>query len=538
MKHLLSSEEGRALDLATLRLFRLESSTLIEKASLRLWDALKTEAPFVRGKATRIVALCGKGGNGDDALAVLRHAFSAGYENLAALVASAKVQVQGGDQAPLARGQAESLASAGVEVRSWDSLTRGEAEGLLSDADLVLDGILGTGASGSPRGEAAEMIDALSRLSRLEKRPTIAAVDIPSGLNEAWAEDGSCVRADLCLALEPLKKAHFLPAGRTLCGRLKTVSDVFPESLLAADSEAELLEESDLASLQPRLDPTAYKMRRGRLAIFAGSKGTAGAARLCAKAAAASGAGYLTLYVDEEILPVMAKELESVIVKPIDAWRSVDPTGGRTCDAILAGPGWGRGEGRKALLESLAGEGIPLVLDADALRLAAEEPGIIRKARGAVVMTPHPGEFATLAGARGRGSEEFSLNLLEEVGNRYGALVVYKTHVTWIRGPGGRLAAWDGMDPGLGTSGSGDVLAGLVAGLAASAMACQPGQAGGMDRENEGAALFDAARCAVVAHGTAGRILGREKGWFEASDLAPTCAKILRETRRPASGGV
>jgi NAD(P)H-hydrate epimerase len=528
MKQLLGSVEAKVLDEATLRLFSLESPILVEKASLRLWDALKAEASLARGRSTRIVALCGKGGNGDDALAMLRHAFSAGYGNLAAIIASGRTLSGRPDRSG---SQEASLESAGVEILDWAKLGAEAAASILGGADLVLDGVLGTGTSGAARGEAAEMIEVLSLISKRTPRPTIIAIDLPSGAREAQAEGDACVKADLCLALEPLKKAHFIPAARSRCGRIFPVSDVFPQSLLEGEGKAFLLEASDLGALQPPLDPTAYKTKRGRLAIFAGARGTAGAARLCAKAAAASGAGYLTLYVDEDILPVMAGELESCIVKPLEAWRG----DASPFDAILAGPGWGRGDGRKQLLESLAGAGLPLVLDADALRLVAEEPGILRNASGRIVLTPHPGEFGALAAALGLTNHDFSLEQLEELGRDYGGIVIYKSYVTWIRGGGGRLAVWDGMEPGLGTAGSGDVLAGLLAGLLASFAASRAASTADPDEKGEHTALESllrsAAEAAVIAHGLAGRALSREKGWFEASDIPPACARILRESR-------
>ena len=126
------------------------------------------------------------------------------------------------------------------------------------------------------------MIGILMRLSKEAERPLIVSIDIPSGIREGWLEGEPCVAADICLALEPLKRAHFLPVARSLCGRIIPVSDIFPQILLQADAGAVLLEESDLGALQPFLDPAVYKKRRGRLAIFAGSRGMAGAARLCA----------------------------------------------------------------------------------------------------------------------------------------------------------------------------------------------------------------------------------------------------------------
>jgi NAD(P)H-hydrate epimerase len=186
-----------------------------------------------------------------------------------------------------------------------------------------------------------------------------------------------------------------------------------------------------------------------------------------------------------------------------------------------------------AILAGLLSSDTPLVLDADALRLLAMSTLPAKRLSAApLVLTPHPGEFAGLAlrsagsnldGSRDKppalaGTMEATLfdtpAILGKCASYYNAVVVLKNHVTWIAAPDGRLAVWDGQEPALGTGGSGDVLAGLVAGLMA-----------------RGCSAFEAACAGVIAHGLAGKEAAAALGFFDASVLPSYAARILyRET--------
>ena len=526
MKALITCERSTMLDGATKSVFAVSELQLMEKASLRLWDAL--EAFIVgqhrTGKDCAITAMCGKGDNGGDALAMLRHAYSSGYRNLTAILSARELSES-------CRKQADSLSSCGIDPVIWNGADAPTVMSLLEEAEIVLDGISGTGLAGPARGEAREMIELLNASRRKNAGKEIVAIDIPSGLSDEWKSGYPTVTADLTLALEPAKVVCYLPQVRPLCGAMRIVGDVFPDTLIEKNSSAELLDKTDIAVLQYHLPAESYKMSRGRVAIFAGSKGTVGAAMLCAKAALASGAGYVTLYVDEELYPLLAPALESVIVKPLAFHQAISPA----FDAILAGPGWGHDEGRIELLGAILESGIPAILDADAIRLLAAHPDLRRRKSAHTVVTPHPGEFVALAEGAGIAADEAPYLALERVCRFYDSLTVMKSNTTLIASPSGSRALWDGMLPELGTAGSGDVLAGLIAGISASNIAFLR-QAADPGSDSDTAktipeALFLAAECAVVAHGNAGARLAKSKGWFAASDLLEECGLLLHSSR-------
>lgn len=514
MKPLFDCASSRELDERTRIGLALSDLQLMEKASLRLWDVLFSRFPDFHAPVT---ALCGKGDNGADALAMLRHAGSAGFDRLTALVSS---KAPGNALAA----QLDSLEAMGIEVIAWSQENVRKIGEILACSQLVLDGIAGTGITGEARDECKDMICALNQVKIRTPSLKIVSIDLPSGLSDEWQPGWECVKADLTLALEPAKAICFDPEGRIACGEILPVRDVFPVSLLAGSSRLGLID-GDSSDLDPiPASGRDYKMSRGRVAIFAGSVNSPGAAVLCAKAAAASGAGYVTLHVDKPIHAAIAHSLESFVVMASDP-NNPEPG---PCDVVLVGPGWGRGVERAAQLAAILSLGIPTVLDADALRLLAGNPSILAPVIDRCVLTPHPGELADLTGALNIRGLPFLRSILE-ASRLFHSILVSKSHVTWVADAQGNASAWDGMLPELGTSGSGDILAGLVAGFSARALARNKRSDPQAFNGSVASILYRSAIKAVAVHGMAGRRTAEEKGYFEATDLLPACAKIARE---------
>lgn len=524
MKLLFSCIQSQDLDAATRKLFSLQPSQLMEKASLRIWDGLLRHIenqPALRAKAKslRIVALCGKGDNGGDAMAVLRHAFSAGFESVQALISAQNLT-------DTASAQHTSLIASGIPLSLWQGKGDAQTRQALVGADIILDGVLGTGIRGPALGEAREMIDYLSDLKRkdVKERPQIVSIDIPSGMGDLWLPDFPTVEADVTLCLEPIKDFCFIPQASSFCGNIIPVSDVFPARLLDVNGSANLLEAQDIHLLLEAPGPTAYKMSRGRLSIFAGSKGSAGAALLCARAAMASGAGYISLHVDEDIYSTICPALESAVVRPLGKDSSM-----AYADAVLVGPGWGSGHDREELLQSLGTDPRrPLILDADAIRLLAARPLLRKVLVSPCALTPHPGELKALRESLGISSSTPYISSLAQLATQLDALVVAKSHTTWIRGSS-RNYVWAGLAPELGTAGSGDVLAGLFAGLVARGVATAEanGETARQPLLEIRRIMEESARAAVIAHGIAGKNLAITKGWFNASELIEECSRLI-----------
>ncbi|HOX48242.1 MAG TPA: NAD(P)H-hydrate dehydratase [Spirochaetales bacterium] len=529
MRPLVASAEALRLDAAVQEAWALQPLVLMENAAARLWLALEPRLGEA-GRASPLVALAGGGNNGGDALALLRQARFAGRTDLAAIVAAERM----GELAALQR---RSLEAAGIAVLSWTE-EGDRARGLVGRAGLLLDGLCGAGLKGGLRGPAA----GLAAFAAASGRP-VAAIDLPSGLSDSMEPDFPVLRSAFCLSIEPRKASLYYPGFREAAGEIVAVEGVFPRD---ADLEpsAFLLEEGDLAALAPRPDPAAHKGLRGRLAVFAGSPGASGAAIFASKAAQAASAGLVCLYAPSALygpLSSDASALGGALVREEEAAFGLPGSVGEdgAFDAVLAGPGWGfrssaseeeakRSDSERArLLERLLASGLPAVLDAGALRLLPLVAPGGWKPHHALILTPHPGEFAALSGIPAREVLASPEAPLLEAARRYGAVVVLKAAVTWIAAPDGRLAVYDGREPSLACAGSGDVLAGAAAGLLASRAAAAPvGLAASASPVD---LAFDAARGAVLAHGLAGRRARARLGWYEAGALPGELARLLSE---------
>lgn len=532
MKTLVSCAQATELDRRTRQVLQLDELQLMESASLGMFRTLSEQfADF----PSNLVALCGKGNNGGDGLALMRHAAMAGHGKLTAIVSSRKSSDSNARQMASAR-------AAGVVLIEWSALDTQEIMSILSGADCIIDAISGTGIAGPVSGEALEMVELLRKIARKDARPRIVSLDLPSGLSDSWLEGHPIVHSDITLALEPMSSSLFIPQARLECGQIAPVGGVFPPSLVERTGSAHLLEATDIDALIPQAEAGDYKTTRGRLALFAGSLGTPGAAVLACRAAQAAGAGYLTLYTDEELLDTYAASIPSVVLKAYDP----DKHPGLHSHAVLAGPGWGSSTGRSLSLRLLWQSQEPLVLDADAIVMAGAENFPFRDRSRPVVLTPHPGETDALLHAMEPRYDFVNSPLshaekITRICERFGCIAVIKSHVTWIAANGKKPVLWDGLTPELGVAGSGDVLSGLLAGLAARIIAKQEKlpSLGSSERASRFEALFQAACAAVAIHGVSGKSLAEEKGWFGAETLVDSCAKLLHEkSRKLARKGV
>lgn len=491
MRPLVPSSLAASIDADVKARYGLSDDLLMETAAEKLYTALRNlpSWPGILAGGT-LVALCGKGNNGGDALAIVRKAALAGLEAVMAIVPP--------DLNAVSCRRLEEARRAGVRLIAIDSP---EAEAAILGAAMLLDGIAGTGMKGSLRAP----FDRLASLVSLSAG-TVVALDVPSGVCLGSAPGAAVVRADYTLSIAPSKLELYLPGLRAHAGIILEVEGVFPADC-AADSSTVRLAVDDLPVLLPRLAPDFHKGSRGALGIHAGAVGTSGAAVLAARAGAASGAGTVTVMCRDDAWQAIASSLSAQMVRPASAGP------GRQFTAVLAGPGWGMDAEAAAVLAELLVSDLPLVLDADALRLLASDTiNPERPSAAPLVLTPHPGEFTGLV-LRSTGKEQGLLDIPAILGtcaSFFNAVVVLKNHVTWIAAPDGRLAVWDGQEPALGTGGSGDVLAGLVAGLMA-----------------RGCSAFDAACAGVIAHGQAGREAAAEVGFFDAAALPAYAARIL-----------
>jgi NAD(P)H-hydrate epimerase len=500
----LSCGEMALLDERAQKEYHIPGVVLMENAARSAADYLYTSVLNQIAGPGPVVFAVGKGNNGGDALAMARHLSLAGVKDLRVLLAVEEL-------GPLPSMHRDVLKEFGMVIEVFSG-AEDAGRALLGKARLIIDGLFGIGLSGPSREPYSAMIAAING-----SRAKVVSLDVPSGLGDSYRPEYPAVKADLTLSFELPKICQYRPAGRLLCGQIVRIPVGFPPALIAETGGSfELSGPEVLDSLLRDPPPGAYKNSRGHVAVFAGAPGTTGAAALATEAALRSGAGLVSLFADEPVYPLLAAGCRSVMVRPWSAAASRDPWPEDSFSAFLLGPGWGRDEDRYRWFRRILMGKLPGVLDADGLYLlklllSREKTPIDLKGR---VLTPHPGEFAALMDLKKEEVLSDPIPAMAEICGSLGCVLVLKGHVTFIGDPGGRTRIHDGMNPALGTAGSGDILAGIIAGFL-----------------GRGMGPLEAALCGVELHGKIGKQARADLGFFTSEDLL---RYISREALRDA----
>ena len=364
-------------------------------------------------------------------------------------------------------------------------------------AEIIVDGVLGTGLRGPARGPAA---GAIRYIRNQANESLVVSIDVPSGLNADTGEtEGDTVMADLTVTMGLPKVGLLEPQAIDYVGAVEVADLGLPREVVD-DAEAdprEMIFTTDLKGLFPRRKRNSHKGNYGHVLIVAGARGYAGAAALAARAATRSGVGLVSVLVPESQREVVTGAVLEAMVQaaPENGEGTLAPSAlpliqsyYPRVQAILIGPGLARHPDIRALvLEVLKGSPVPLVLDADALHVLGPDLAQLIEAQAPVIITPHPGEMAGLLGCDIADVQADRLATAQRAAARSRAVVVLKGAGTVVAQTGKPTQINVTGNPGMATGGAGDVLAGLMAGLLAQGL--QP---------------YDAARAAVYVHGRAG----------------------------------
>ncbi|MFP4977114.1 NAD(P)H-hydrate dehydratase [Paenibacillus sp. CN-4] len=420
--------------------------------------------------------LAGKGNNGGDGIAAARYLREAGVA--ATLVYASPPETLGGEAAR----QRDAAAALGLPavVYGRDAVDFGACTG-------IVDALLGTGSAGAPRGAYAELIEAAVQSGR-----PIVAADIPSGLDaDTGAVHTPCIRADVTVCLAFLKRGLMQFPGAAYAGRVAVRSIGIPVSLAdAAEIRTWWLTPGVLRTrlgVDPlrRRSPDGHKGTYGHVLMAAGSLPMSGAGLLSSRSALRAGSGLVTWAVPGALLPHAVGAAPEIMLA--DAGGAAGRWTLDTADTVVRlaeqrdvlgiGPGLGRFEGDTAWLRSIweRTEG-PLVVDADALNMLADaDGGRDWQPRSGVVLTPHPGEMARLAGLSTPEVQRDRIGLARNYAAGRGVTLVLKGAHTVVATPEGEVYINTTGHPGMATGGSGDVLTGLICGLLAQGL--KPAQA-------------------------------------------------------------
>jgi NAD(P)H-hydrate epimerase len=497
---------------------------LMENAGL----AVAQEAWLTLGEIAerRILVLCGPGNNGGDGLVAARHLKEWGADVVVYLLKAREA----GDAVHTA------TAAHGVSfITEGDSDARERLTDALGGAELVIDALVGTGRARMIEPPLSEVLAALAEARERRLPPRLLAVDLPTGVDaDTGTADPHAVAADTTVALGLSKVGLHLLPGSKLAGRVEVV-DI---GLGAGDGHAqtEVLTRRWAQEHLPERPEDAHKGTFGSVMVVAGSPRYTGAAYLACMGSMRSGAGLTTLACGRSIHPILASKLAEATFELLDdkdgeltaqeagvVTRAVE----RGYESVLIGPGLSQSGYVQAFVKALlpglgAGSEEPgarevaVVIDADGLNNLTRIDGWTSLVKAPAVLTPHPGEMARLTGLSIAEVQADRLGLARRYAAEWGVIVLLKGAPSIVAAPDGRARINAFSNPGMATGGTGDVLAGAIAGFAA-----------------QGATPFEAACLGLYVSSWAGELVRKEMGsaGMLAGDVAAALPRAMRDLR-------
>jgi hydroxyethylthiazole kinase-like uncharacterized protein yjeF len=482
----LTAAEMRVWDEQAINAYGVPERVLMESAGRAVAAVVQRLYP-----TGRVVAFTGSGNNGGDAVIAARTLWMWGRQVDVVHVGKSLV-----DQTLL---------------HGWELYTA-QAAAVLPGAAVIIDGLLGTGASGAPTGAYADAIVAMNAAGA-----PIVALDGPSGVDlTTGAMPGDAVRADVTVTFGAPKRGLLLFPGRERAGRIVAVEIGFPP--LAEDgASARLITPAWAHTVLPPVPPNAHKGMMGKVTIVAGRRGMGGAAVLAGLGALRAGAGMAALVSPDANREILQTSLPEALYLDRDA---LEPDFLAGAKAVVAGPGMGTDDDALEILRRIGKQpGIPVVLDADAVTLLAQNADL-RDAIGdrPLLLTPHPGEMSRLLGIPIDQVTADPFGAAAEAAEAFTCTVLLKGTPSLVATRGRETLVSVAGHSGLATGGNGDVLSGIIGAFLARGM--EPWDAAG-------AALWFAGRAAELA--------GRGRGLIptDVADALP--AGLLEDAPRESA---
>ncbi|WCB95571.1 Bifunctional NAD(P)H-hydrate repair enzyme Nnr [Baekduia alba] len=474
LEPLLDVDQLRASDRWAIEELAIPGVALMERAAEGLARLVAEAAP-----GGDVVVVCGGGNNGGDGYAAARLLRGAGRA-VRVLHTSDPAQLSG--DAAVMRDRLDG-----------DPPAAFSADGLRGAA-VVVDAMLGTGFSGTPREPVAGAIAAINALDFA----VVVAADVPSGVDAATgAVEAGAVHADVTATFHAALPGLWILPGKAQAGRVAVVDIGIPHDGNPVAPWCGLIGERILSSY-PRRGQESTKFASGHVLVAGGARGLTGAPSLASMAAMRAGAGYVTACVPGSLNDIFEVKLTEVMTAPLpdEAGAHVEAGADEVVDraqqrggALVLGPGIGRSDGALAFARRVAREAdVALVLDADGLNAHAGRLEVLAGRGKPAVLTPHAGELARLLKVESAAVNARRLEHVRDAARRSGCIVVLKGDDTLVAEPEGRVGISRGGSPALATAGTGDVLSGILGAFLARGMA-----------------PFEAACAAVFTHAEAGR---------------------------------
>ncbi len=480
-------QQMRAMDQSAIDHYGIPELVLMENAGLAAYRVLTERWGLPGG---RTLVCCGAGNNGGDGFVVARKILSDGGHPIALLL---------GDPSRY-RGAAHAnfdiLNRLGAEVVNFKDLAQTRA--LIASADLIVDGIFGTGLSKPVRGHYAEVIAAINASGK-----PVLSLDIPSGISgDSGQVLGVAVRADATVTFGLPKVGNLLYPGADHGGACYVTRISFPPALTRAP---ELTIAVNQPPPLPARNPAGHKGTFGDVLFVAGAAGYYGAPYLAAMAFLKAGGGYSRLAAPASVVPVIAAQGNEIVFHP-----QAETPAGRLAysnkaalqerigqvDMLVMGPGLALDDETARLVAELAQTAdLPLLLDGDALTMLSRSSGVLATRRAGTVLTPHWGEMSRLTGVTIDTLTSDPVGHLQAAARQFQAIIVLKGAASMIGFPDGRVFINRSGCDAMATAGSGDVLTGAIAAM-----------------YGLGLTLEDAVCKGVFVHGLAGELAAAALG--------------------------
>ena len=480
------------------------------------------EKTWVNIKNKRIIIFAGKGNNGGDAFAVARLLFNRGAK-VTVFITSQKQVVEGDSGTNL-----HIIEKMGIEIVELIDATQMEKlRNCLVTADIVVDGIFGTGLRGEVAGLNREIIQMMNEVGRY-----IIAIDIPSGTCGLTGKSlGITIKANKTVTFCLPKLGLLLQPGCQNAGEVVVANISIPQSVIEQfDIKVNLTDEERVTKIIPKRSSDSNKGDYGRAFIISGSVGMTGAGILSGGAALRSGCGLVYLGVPSLLTAIYETALAETITIPLED----DKQGVLSIKAlkeildriekmsvVAIGPGLSTGSDIYEIVSSLIKTiKVPLILDADALNVLAGRVEVLKEHSQEIIVTPHPGELSRLLGISIEEVQRNRIEIAREFAVQYNVIAVLKGARTIIADPMGNIYINPTGNSGMATAGTGDVLTGIITGFIA-----------------QGAKPIDAAVAGVYLHGLSGDYVAKLKGehGMIAGDLIGELPLRMKELELKAS---
>ncbi|MFC1725326.1 NAD(P)H-hydrate dehydratase [candidate division KSB1 bacterium] len=464
MKNVVTSAEMRSIDKSTIEGLGIPGPVLMERAGIAVTNTVLKFLEVYGGN--RVAIFCGKGNNGGDGFVAARELFRNNV-NIEVFLFASKDEIKGD-----ARLNLDIYEKLGLEINYITDPD--ELKDMKIKSDIVVDALLGTGVKGKVEGILGRAIQFIN-----DSYKPVIAVDIPSGLNaDTGTFEGDCIKAEVTITMGLVKRGLILPPGKECSGEIFVADIGFPDSVIEEKNiTVKILEEDDIVKYIPPRHLDVHKGDFGKIFVLAGSAGYTGAAYMACESMMKTGAGLVVLGIPESLNTIMETKLTETMTVPLPetAEKSLSLKGLEQilsriewADIFVLGPGISRNkETQKLILEIFKNIEKPTIIDADGLYPFKDNLDLLKNFKSELLITPHEGEFSRLFGLESEMIYHDRIEILREKRKYLNCTILLKGTTTITAVPGNEAIVNLTGNPGMASGGTGDVLTGIIAGLAA-----------------------------------------------------------------------